>query len=125
MLWGVLLLGLAGVVAAYFLEDKGPRYPVISTAHEFTLTNQLGQAVGARDLRGQVWVANVIFSRCPTQCRRLSAQMEAVQSRIPRRARSALQDQHGGQGRQQDGSDRKGDHPLANSPNAPCRRAVF
>ena len=88
MLWGVLLLGLAAVVVAYFVEDRsGPRDPVIATVRDFALTNQLGQPVGLQNLRGQVWVANVIFSQCPTQCRKLSAQMEEVQSHLPRNAR--------------------------------------
>jgi protein SCO1/2 len=85
----VLGLGLVAVMAAYgySLLTKVPRDPIIAVVHDFRFTNQLGQAVTADSLRGQVWVADVIFTQCPTQCRRLSAQMEKVQASLPKGAR--------------------------------------
>lgn len=80
-LWAALIASLLAVSVAYLRSRNDP--PVLSRLEEFNLTNQLGQAVGRHALRGRVTVVNVIFSRCPTQCRRLSAQMQRIQSRIP------------------------------------------
>jgi len=87
-IWAALVLALAGIAAAYFVME--PRrteppvdLPVIGELKPFTLTNQLGEAVSAESLRGQVLVANIIFSRCPTQCHLLSQQMARVQKGLP------------------------------------------
>lgn len=53
--------------------------PVLGRLSPFMLTNQLGEVVTPDSLRGHVVVANVIFSRCPTQCRQLSQQMSRIQ----------------------------------------------
>jgi protein SCO1 len=87
VIWGLLVGGLLAVVVAFVLAPPAqPRLPVIHQVHGFTLTNQVGTAVSLADLNGKVWVANVIFSRCPTQCRKLSRQMQRVQAELPARA---------------------------------------
>lgn len=80
-LWGILIAGLLAVSVAYFGSRGAP--PVLSRLHDFALTNQLGQPVSIDSLQGRITVVNVVFSRCPTQCRRLSAQMQRIQARIP------------------------------------------
>lgn len=80
-LWGALIASILAVSVAYFRSLNAP--PVLGQLHAFNLTNQLGQPVGRDSLRGRVTVVNVVFSRCPTQCRRLSAQMQRIQARIP------------------------------------------
>jgi protein SCO1/2 len=80
-LWGVLIAGLLAVSVAYFGSRGAP--PVLSRLHDFSLTNQSGQAVSLESLEGRITVVNVVFSRCPTQCRRLSAQMQRIQARSP------------------------------------------
>lgn len=83
-IWGGLILGVVAIVAlALVVEPRKSSLPVLGEVRPFALTNQLGQAVGPRDLAGQVCVANVVFSRCPTQCHRLSRQMAELQKRIP------------------------------------------
>jgi protein SCO1/2 len=80
-LWGALIASLLAVSVAYFRSLGAP--PILSELHDFSLTNQLGNPVNRASLRGRISVVNVVFSRCPTQCRRLSAQMQRIQSRIP------------------------------------------
>jgi cytochrome oxidase Cu insertion factor (SCO1/SenC/PrrC family) len=46
--------------------QNGP--PVISALPEFSLQDQTGRRVGLRDLRGKVWVADFIFTRCEASC---------------------------------------------------------
>lgn len=83
MLWAMLVTGIVAVCVAFALTARAPALPVISQVHPFNLTNQLGNRVTLDSLLGEVWVANVIFSRCPTQCRKLSQQMQKIQSHLP------------------------------------------
>lgn len=48
---------------------------VLGTVPEFRLTDQDGHEYGSADLRGQVWVANFIFTSCKSTC---PAQTEAL-----------------------------------------------
>jgi len=57
--------------------------PVIGTLDDFTMTNQSGQTVRRADLLGKVWVADVIFTRCPGPCARMTARMADLQASIP------------------------------------------
>ena len=57
--------------------------PVLGTVPAFTLTADDGRAVSADDLRGQVWIADFIFTRCPSQCPMLTANMAKVQKALP------------------------------------------
>lgn len=83
-LWVTLVACLVAVGAAYFVsESRRVDLPVIGELEPFTLTNQLGRAVTTESLRGEVLVADVIFSRCPTQCHWLSQQMGRLQSQLP------------------------------------------
>lgn len=60
------------------LPDK---LPVLGVVPEFELTDQHGQAFGSRQLRGRIWVANFIFTRCPTVCPTFSKKMFQIQHR--------------------------------------------
>lgn len=57
--------------------------PVIGTLADFSMTNQLGRTIRRSDLLGQVWVADVIFTRCPGPCAKMTARMADLQSSIP------------------------------------------
>ena len=75
-LWAALVAALVGIVAIYFFtEGRKAPLPVIGQVGPFILTNQLGRPVSRADLKGRVSVANVVFSRCPTQCPKLMQQM--------------------------------------------------
>lgn len=51
-------------------------------APDFALTERGGQAVTRADLRGKVWVANFIFTRCGGPCPLLSEKMAGLQKRL-------------------------------------------
>jgi len=59
--------------------------PVIGELADFSMTNQLGQTVRRDDLLGKVWVADVIFTRCPGPCATMSRRMADLQTSIPAR----------------------------------------
>lgn len=88
LIWTVLVTVMIVVLIAFSRSqsDQGPRLPVISEISEFNLTNQFGLRVAKENVSGYVLVVNVIFTRCPGQCHRLSQQMAELQRRIPRGA---------------------------------------
>lgn len=80
---GALFL-LAVVVALFFAaraRAAGAPPPVLSTLPAFTLTDHAGAPFGSEALRGRPWVANFVFTRCPTVCPALSGHMAELQSR--------------------------------------------
>lgn len=58
--------------------------PVIQQLANFSMTNQLGETVRRDDLLGQVWVADVIFTRCPGPCAMMTTRMADLQAAIPK-----------------------------------------
>ena len=89
LVWGGLaLVGLtllAALLFARFASRSGPeqRLPVYGQIADFGLTNQDGRAVSLADLRGRVWVADIIFTRCPGPCLKMTKQMKVLQDALP------------------------------------------
>src|SRR6266567_1856858 len=88
-LWiGVGLLIVILAVAAVLSRVEPARgrtraLPVIGQVGDFTLTNQAGRTVTLADLRGHVWVADIIFTSCAGPCPRMTKQMKALQDGLP------------------------------------------
>ena len=59
------------------------RLPFLFQVPDFALTNQAGQKFGAAELRGNVWLAEVIFTRCGGPCPRMTQRMAELQEAIP------------------------------------------
>ncbi len=53
--------------------------PVLGTVPPFELTDQAGAPWASSTLDGQVWVANFVFTRCPTICPTFTAKMASIQ----------------------------------------------
>ncbi len=70
---GLLMLALGACTS------KPP--PVLGELPAFELTDQEGAPFGSEQLRGRVWVANFIFTRCPTICPAFTAKMAELQRR--------------------------------------------
>lgn len=87
MLWGVLFAVVMAIVVAY-VQQRGSdsRLKKLRHVSNFTLTNQWNQAVSLSDLRGQVWLANIIFTRCPGPCLRMTRQFAEIQRALPQDA---------------------------------------
>lgn len=62
--------------------DRGAEsdLPISGTIGEFSLRDQSGKAFGNADLRGKVWVAAFMFTRCPTVCPRMMGVMKKLQA---------------------------------------------
>lgn len=59
-----------------------PPLPVYYQVPEFTLTNEFGKPFGTKELTGKFYIANFMFTSCPTTCPALMAKMDLVQKRI-------------------------------------------
>ena len=57
-----------------------------STVPDFSLTDQQGRTIGAKQLHGQVWVADFVFTRCSGPCPTLSHHMGNLQGEFVRDA---------------------------------------
>jgi cytochrome oxidase Cu insertion factor (SCO1/SenC/PrrC family) len=87
--WGGLALVALTLLAAFLLVQlksrnaSGQPLPVYGQIADFALTNQNGRAVSLADLRGKVWVGDIIFTRCPGPCLKMTKQMKALQDALP------------------------------------------
>lgn len=88
VVWGGLGVTVLAIVLAFGFSSSRThqqlKLPVLFSVPDFTLTNQFGQPFGLSQLRGQVWVANIIFTKCGGPCPRLSARMAELQTALPR-----------------------------------------
>ncbi|MBS1152783.1 MAG: Cytochrome oxidase biosis protein Sco1/SenC/PrrC, putative copper metallochaperone [Myxococcaceae bacterium] len=57
--------------------------PVLASVPAFELTSQAGVPWASRTLDGKVWVANFVFTRCPTICPTFTAKMASIQQKTP------------------------------------------
>ncbi len=81
----VVALALAFVLPlsrAVALGRNAPKGPALSMPlPEFHLTNERGEPYGSTDLKGRVWVADFVFTSCPTACPKLTETMAKIQHR--------------------------------------------
>jgi len=81
----VLTLALALVLMKLKSElaARQPDLPVISLVPDFQLTNQVAEAVSLANLKGHVWVADIIFTRCAGPCPQMTRQLRELQDALP------------------------------------------
>lgn len=60
---------------------KAGALPIYGTVPDFSLTERSGAIVRDADLRGQVWIANFIFTRCAGVCPLMTRKMKWIQDR--------------------------------------------
>lgn len=61
--------------------------PSYGAVADFTLIEKSGGELSLDNLKGNVWVANFIFTHCAGQCPTMSLKMSGLQSRLPQEAR--------------------------------------
>jgi len=89
LIWGALVCTMVVIAVAFVLSEIQKRQardvplPLSYPLPDFTLTNQLGQMVSLRDLQGQVWIADIIFTRCPGACPLMTKRMKELQTALP------------------------------------------
>jgi len=89
VIWGALfavIVVIFGLFARERMTMTKSNRPVYSVLRDFSLTNQNGAAVTLDDLRGKVWAADIVFTRCPGPCRRMTRDMARLQDLWPKEA---------------------------------------
>jgi protein SCO1/2 len=73
--WVVAFLVAAGLIGLAYVSLKSTRPPAlpsnlekISKVPGFQLTDQTGKSITLEDLKGKIWAANFIFTRCKGPC---------------------------------------------------------
>src|SRR5262249_35720765 len=74
---GSLALSIA-IVAFRHRGDAAEQLPVLSTLDGFSLSDQRARTVKLDDLRGQVWIADFIFTGCQSACPMLTTRMRSL-----------------------------------------------
>ena len=59
-----------------------PPLPIYYSVPSFTLTNEFGKPFGSNDLKGKFYIANFMFTSCPSTCPALMDKMDIIQKRI-------------------------------------------
>jgi len=84
IIWGGLFLVMLAILVAFVAAQlRSKPLPILGQLSEFALTDQDGQPASLDHLLGQVWVTDVIFTRCPGQCLRMTKQMSELQAALP------------------------------------------
>jgi protein SCO1/2 len=85
----LLVAGVASLGVALFLPPPGSRAwsrhaaddkPVAFDLPDFTLTERSGRPVSKADLRGKVWVASFVFTRCTGPCPSVTGTVAKLQA---------------------------------------------
>ena len=85
LVWAAVLVLSIGAFAAYRMSstaEAGAQRGELGHVPSFSLTDQLNRKVSDQDLRGSVWVANFVFTRCPSVCPMLTAKFQALQTKL-------------------------------------------
>lgn len=80
---GAIIIGIAGVNlwAVFGTKSEGPGpAPEIAPAPDFKLTTQQGEVLTRADMIGKIWVADFIFTNCPTICPAMTQEMARLQT---------------------------------------------
>lgn len=59
-----------------------PELTIIAQVPEFQLTNENGVKFGSADLKGRIYLANFVFSKCPSVCPKMLTELEKIQKRV-------------------------------------------
>ncbi|MFM8657172.1 MAG: SCO family protein [Chthoniobacterales bacterium] len=81
---GAFLAFILALVMGYSMWRGSERrdvekLPVMRAVPDFTLTDQDGNTVTRDDLRGKIWIADFIFTRCKGPCPLMTARMLEMQ----------------------------------------------
>lgn len=80
--WSFLILVILAIVGAFIWSKVGQsgKPPLVyGEVGNFSLTNQRNEVISEKSLAGQIWIADVIFTRCPLQCIRMTKRMHELQ----------------------------------------------
>jgi protein SCO1/2 len=85
LLWAALVVAGLAVFALYRLGEQkqaGTSQGELGSVPAFSLTDQAGKPFGSAQLAGKPWVANFVFTRCPSVCPLLTAKFKSLQGKL-------------------------------------------
>ncbi len=79
---GVIIIAIAGINLWSVFDTKPEALTETAAVSvpDFSLTNQQGEPLGLSDMAGKIWVADFIFTNCPTICPAMTQEMARLQS---------------------------------------------
>lgn len=79
---GVIIVSIAilNLWLMFKNKDETDQEKIVASVPEFTLTNQQRNVISLSDLSGKVWIADFIFTNCPTICPVMTKEMATLQS---------------------------------------------
>ena len=84
-LFGLLILIMGVRLYQVGALNKGGRVlPFYGAVPDFKLTERSGKPLTNQDLKGKVWIADVIFTRCAGQCPMMSLKMKELNQKLPK-----------------------------------------
>ena len=88
LFWVVVVGGMVSVALVSLLSREAPPVPpVLLELPEFSLVDQAGEAFTKERMAGRVWIADFIFTHCPTACVTLTERMSKLQVRLSNTSR--------------------------------------
>jgi protein SCO1/2 len=93
-LWGLMVVALLTFIASWTslrIEEAGVAHanptrmdelPVLFQSPAFSLVNQDNKPMGLDDFKGQVWIADFIFTRCGGPCPMMTSHMARLQKTL-------------------------------------------
>ena len=90
ILIALILMPVSSVVLVWVGRERiaatrGKALPVLGQVREFQMVEASGQPLGSAELRGRVWVAGFILTRCSGQCPIITHNMQQLQKLLPAR----------------------------------------
>jgi protein SCO1 len=80
--WLLLVIVFVGLLATrVWLANRISAPKPLLELPAYTLTDQRGKPFGAADLRGKTYIADFVFTSCPSVCPRLTKRMLEIQRR--------------------------------------------
>jgi len=87
--WIVAFLAAAGLIGLAYVSLKSMRPPAlpsnlekISKVPGFQLTDQTGKSITLENLKGKIWAANFIFTRCKGPCPITTLRMQELHTKL-------------------------------------------
>lgn len=80
---GIIIIGIASATLWSAFDTKSEVTAAKETTvsvPDFSLTNQQGKLLALSDMVGKIWVADFIFTNCPTICPAMTQEMARLQS---------------------------------------------
>jgi protein SCO1/2 len=83
ILWAVLVLTMAGIIALKIFEPHRRELPVLYHAASFSLIDQNGRPFRDADLRDNTYICDFVFTTCGSVCPMMSAHLRDLQKNTP------------------------------------------